>query len=433
MISLSNISISSAAKYYFESDNYYVKDSPEHKNMCQWYGNLINKFDLTKTIEKNDFLKLLSGELPNGIKLGRVQGEQKVHAPGIDITFSAPKSVSILAEVFGHTDLKQAHKEAIKEVLQLVENQYMYTRKLVNGEKQLEKTNDMAAALFEHNVSRNLDPQLHTHCVLFNITQRQDTNFRSADFSKIFDDKLYLGQLYRHSLAIKIKELGYNIVPGKKATFFEIDGVPSSVMEKFSSRSQDIKDKFGESFNVASAKQKAKVTLITRKTKQETDIINLSETWKDSIKDIKLDIRKEYSFKSNNENAIKCFEYSLDKAFEKSSIVSTKDIISRALLFSRYESDFKTFEKILSEYIKSTHLLPVKNNDKYGTYFTSERAINLEKQTIEYMRKGHNSYKPILSSEMAKDLINLTQLNANQKIAAQFVLSNKDLICGIQG
>jgi len=85
---------------------------------------------------------------------------------GIDLTFSAPKSVSITTLIGGNKDLLEAHKKAVKFTLSYIEENYIGTRSGPKSARVFEKTGRMVAATFHHGTSRLQDPQLHTHCVV---------------------------------------------------------------------------------------------------------------------------------------------------------------------------------------------------------------------------------------------------------------------------
>ena len=89
-------------------------------------------------------------------------------------TFSAPKSVSLLAEVFESRGVREAHESAVKETLRYIEKELACARQTVEGRTKRVQTGNLIVALFRHNTSRDLDPQTHTHAVIMNTTQRED-------------------------------------------------------------------------------------------------------------------------------------------------------------------------------------------------------------------------------------------------------------------
>ncbi len=159
-------SAAGAADYYSSKDNYYFLGDLD----SQWLGEGAKQLGLEGPVDLDAFTDLLHGRLPNGVELGReVQGNH-VHRPGHDLTFSAPKSVSLLILAGGDRRLLEAHHEAVKETLAIIE-QNVSARHTKDGVTSIVPTGKMVAALFTHDTSRNLDTQIHTHAVLANVTE----------------------------------------------------------------------------------------------------------------------------------------------------------------------------------------------------------------------------------------------------------------------
>ena len=227
-------SASGSAKYYA---GYY-----EQGKYSQWFGKGSERLGLKGEVKQADFEAVLKGELPNGQVLGRYGKDGKwEHRPGYDKTFSAPKSVSLLALIGGDERLINAHMDAVAKVVDYIEREYCYARKKEDGVEKPVQTKDLIAALFTEFSNKNNEPQLHTHSVLMNATF--DGEKYRALWSDIFSDKgkvKYLGKVYRNQLAQNIKELGYNIVKVGREGLFEIEGVDRKVIEYFSTRRKEI-------------------------------------------------------------------------------------------------------------------------------------------------------------------------------------------------
>ena len=106
------------------------------------------------------------------------------HRAGWDATFSAPKSVSLTALVGGDDRVREAHRESVRVALHELER---YTQARIGNIHAPETTGKFIAATFEHDTARPVDgyaaPQLHTHAVIFNVTERENGQtraFRSA-------------------------------------------------------------------------------------------------------------------------------------------------------------------------------------------------------------------------------------------------------------
>jgi conjugative relaxase-like TrwC/TraI family protein len=156
----------------------------------------------------------------------------------LDLTLSAPKSVSLQALVFGDTRLVTAHREAVEETLRHVETHFAQCRAGSRKDRTVVVTGKLAIARFEHDLSREKDPHLHTHNVVINMTP-EGGKVRALHNDELFQSKRMLGTLYRNELALRVKALGYDVQLGKEGTF-EIAGFAREQIEAFSKRHQQI-------------------------------------------------------------------------------------------------------------------------------------------------------------------------------------------------
>ncbi|KAB8035622.1 relaxase domain-containing protein (plasmid) [Silvanigrella paludirubra] len=160
--------------------------------------------------------------------------------PAYDLTFSAPKSVSIAALVGDDKRLIDAHRNAVKYALSVVEKEYSQTRIVENKNRNIILTNNIIAATFEHDISRKIDPQLHTHCVMMNMT-KNNGEWRSINQDGFYYSSKKLGAIYQNELAKCIKKLGYEIQLNPNGTF-DIKGYTSEHLLHFSKRSLQMKE-----------------------------------------------------------------------------------------------------------------------------------------------------------------------------------------------
>lgn len=139
------------------------------------------------------FTAVLEGKLPDGADLTHMVDGVNKHRPGYDLTFSAPKSASVLALVAGDTFLIEAFNKSIDITLNEVEK-LASTRTMKEGVTEFEPTGNLVVAKFLHDTSRNLDPNLHGHAVVANATL-------SKDGWKTLSTDTKPGGVYRHRMA----------------------------------------------------------------------------------------------------------------------------------------------------------------------------------------------------------------------------------------
>ena len=215
---------------YYEQDGYYAKDDPRHRFASAWAGRGATELGLEGPVDAAVFQAVLEGEVPDGSgrRLGRKDKDGKIHhRPGRDLTFSAPKSVSLAALVGGDERIVHAHDRAVKATLAWVEGNAAETRVQdpQTGRMVRARGQEIVAATFRHDTSRNLDPQLHTHAVLANMVRGEDRKWRTMANEGLYERQKLIGMLYRSELARNLTELGYGIEKTHADGRFEIAGV----------------------------------------------------------------------------------------------------------------------------------------------------------------------------------------------------------------
>src|ERR1700756_2721884 len=164
------------------------------------------------------------------------------HRAGWDATFSAPKSVSLTALVGGDERVRAAHRESVRVALDQLEH---YTQARIGGNHPPETTGRFVAAKFEHDTARPVDgyvaPQLHTHAVVFNITERDNGQARAIQPQSLFASQQFATAIYQSELTYRLRQLGYEITAGRSGAP-EIKGYTQEYLDASSPRSQQIRE-----------------------------------------------------------------------------------------------------------------------------------------------------------------------------------------------
>lgn len=260
----------------------------------QWFGEGAKALGLEGEVEQQVFQGILDGQVPGGPLLGKIEtGPEgalvREHVPGLDLTFSAPKSVSVLALVKGDPDVIRAHDDAVKTALSFIEKRVLETRQSFDGVVSATTGQDMVAALFREESSRELDPQLHTHAVIANMVRGEDGEWRSLHNPALFQNKMLVGQIYRNELARRLVNLGYEVERTSQQGLFEVTAVPAEVRDAFSTRRKDILAQlraWGRSDAVAAAN----AALHTRRSKQSAATGPLVEAWRSIVDQLGYDL-----------------------------------------------------------------------------------------------------------------------------------------------
>lgn len=251
MLTVRKLSLAQASTYY-SRDNYYTKEQGE------FHGKLKDELGL-RDLTHESFTQLLQGINPStGESLVSSKKGKEAAVPAFDFTFSPSKSVSIVYEAaIAKGDMalasamQTAHDNAVNTALSHIEQEEIKARVQKGGKRQSVNTGSMVAAKFQHDINRALDPQLHTHSVIFNLTKCEDDKFRALDAAHLLKKGSpiikNLGQFYRESLKEELQKAGFELRDTNKSeSFYELKNVDDTLIEAFSSRNIAIKAKVEE-------------------------------------------------------------------------------------------------------------------------------------------------------------------------------------------
>lgn len=286
MLSVASLSSAAQAGSYYSKDNYYTAE--DARATSEWAGQGAREMGLAGRVEVGAFEAALRGIAPDGTMVG--EGSGKEHRPGMDMTFSAPKSLSLLAYIGGDQRLLDANMAAVKQTLAWVERNLAEARVREQGTIRVEKTGNLIVALFQHDTSRNLDPQAHVHAVIANATQTADERWRSLHADQLWKQNTLIGAIYHAYLRQGVERLGYQTETAGKHGAFEIAGVSREAVEAFSTRRAEILQKADE-IGATSPEGRSAVTLRTRPGKAVIeDRAALRQSWVDRAREAGIDL-----------------------------------------------------------------------------------------------------------------------------------------------
>ncbi len=265
MISLTAVRSAAAAGSYYAADNYYSVG--ELTDGSQWMGEGARQLGLEGRVETAAFAEVLAGRLPDGSLLEARRGE---HRPGLDMTFSAPKSLSLLAILGKDERIVEAFRQFVETTLGWAEKNLAEARVWDASSKrqQVEKTGKLVAAAFLHDVNRNGDPQLHVHVVLANATLASDGKWHALRNDELYRAQHLLGAIHNAELRGRIEALGYETVPAQNPIDgeFHVKGFSREAIEAFSTRRTEILDALARE-DRSSPREREIAALATRRAK----------------------------------------------------------------------------------------------------------------------------------------------------------------------
>ncbi|WP_230291007.1 MobF family relaxase [Croceicoccus sp. Ery5] len=286
MLSVANVRTAGGAANYFAADNYYTRADAERSG--GWLGKGAEALGLRGVIEASQFEAVLKGMLPNGSRVG---SDNRAHRAGTDLTFSMPKSWSILALVGGDRRILDAYGASVRETLAWAEKNLAETRMEVRGKERVVATRNLVIGLFQHDTNRNQEPNAHFHAVIANVTQGPDGKWRALRNDKLWKHNTLLNAMTMARFRLAVEKLGYQVGEYGKHGNFEAVGVPKPVRDAFSSRRAEIL----EAYSTMEAKGPAALdaaTLMTRADKGPVaDRQALVSQWREAAAQLDFDPR----------------------------------------------------------------------------------------------------------------------------------------------
>lgn len=425
MINCKNVAAAQAESYY-RADDYYTKDSPP----AAWYGRGAERLGLSESDADRLFSELLRGQLPDGQDIaGGAGGKRRA---GTDLTISAPKSVSVAGLVFGDERVVAAHREAVAAALGHVET-LIQARITENGQVRTEHTGVMIAREVLHDTSRAGDPNLHSHCVILNATQRADGRWVALENRKIFRAQRELDAIYKSELAVRLAGLGYDLRTTKNG--FELASVSDTQIQSFSTRKAAIDaalEARGTSRQGASAEEREKAALGTRDRKQIYDRDQLQQEWLDRGHEMGLVLTTPAApaaVPDRREAAGQAVEFGIDHLGERESAWSDRDLQNAALSAAWGKA---TWDDLKVGLAKAEIRGAVVR--KLDGSLTTEVAQQMEKQMLSIELRGRGAIEAIARDrEAMTGALDRTKLNDKQRGAVEFALTTENRIVGIQG
>lgn len=462
-----------------------------------WFGKTAERLGfIDKKFSEKDYKGVMEGKFSYfDTNIGKTvnvdltkNSKNKEHHAGIEITLSAPKSVSIMAEVFKDNRVRDAHTMALNSVMEYIQNNLVYTRSSKDGKMQLEKVDNLLAIKFTHHTSRNHDPQLHTHILLANIIIDKHGKVKTAEHTSIFECERFIRELYYNELANNLMQLGHEVEWQKKVTQMapEIKGIPKEFNDFFSTRRKQIED-FAKQHNISLEDAEALEfgCLATRKAKDNSiGVDELSPVWLEKVKSlgINIDEFKAIMYQNNLENMEKlktintkalnqAVNNSINHLTERKSTFTKEELVSCIVDRTNGIYGIKQIQKAISNNKElvdnnlelekySKHLGIFSNREKI--IFTTKTQIEMEDKILSFIENGKNKFKSVIEinnlvkNNNLKNIANINSinnllfsdnvktndkinsktystLNSNQRMTVDFILNNKDQFLAIQG
>ena len=365
-----------------------------------------------------------------------------------DFQCGAPKSVSVMALVAGDERVRKAHAQSVKVALSELETfAAVQTKEIIGRMKRRDFTGEICAALFEHDASRSLDPQLHTHCVVANATWDKTRQRWSAltEYEMVHAIR-YAGKVYQNDLAIRLKAIGYRILDehDKRGNVigWQIEGVSKEVRDEFSQRRRDI-DAGIEAFRAqyGRAPSSSEIGVITRSTREEKLDKSNPQTAE------KVRASQLARIKSEDLNALKtlvetaapavaapdkerlALKAAIAHGFERASVKKAHAILADALNMALGSVDLKRMKRALEWGEGGAKLLANETDNALMAEYATLEGVKTEEWSVGFVNATNGKCHPIADKAALEEI----GLSEEQKEAVEFVCRSKNQVVAVRG
>ena len=461
MITLSKpISAGQAQAYHKEEfanakENYYTEGE---RVRGEWQGQLAQRWGLTGEVNEQQFARLSEGQHPEtGEQLVRhqtareyvnAQGERvrsMEHRAGWDATFSAPKSVSLTALVGGDDRVKEAHRESVRVALDEMEK---YVQARIGGNVPAQTTGAWAVAKFEHDSSRPVDgyaaPQLHTHAVVFNVTETADGNTRALQPQELYKTQQYATAVYRSELAARLQGMGYEIERGEHGQP-EIKGYSREYLEASSPRRQQIEEQLREqgregagaaqiaAHQTRDAKQplshdevRAQHQKLAAEYGQQPQRVLAEAAERPGV-----ELRPESSQTAAHDGV----SYARERGMEREAVADERTLMRDALRHTMGEARLPEIKAEFERRVQSSELIEVPRREGLaGRAFTTGEMQGYERELIDRMKLGQGNRDVLADGQTRQQTMEQhPHLSLSQRNAVDTVLTSRDQMMALEG
>lgn len=437
MLSVSAMSGGQGAYYTALAREDYYLEGGEPPGL--WAGNGAKVLGLLGEIDKEAFSNIFDGLDSKGRPLVQNAGQENRQA-GWDLTFSAPKSVSVLWSLLPTetgAKIRECQLEAVRKACQYLEDEAGWTRRGKAGA--IREKAGLIVGLFEHGTSRAGDPQLHTHALFMNLAVRHDGTTGTIESKPFYQHKMAAGALYRSELAVQLQQkLGVEIE--RVRSWFEVKGIDKNLTEHWSTRRKEIEEALAKS-GFQSSKASEMAALNTRHVKQHIAREELFEEWKTKGREMGWDadqaqtILKEGPYRHENPPRV---------ARALAVKEALNDITNHQSYFSERELVRKVAEQAQGRGIGAADVLAATRDylsenavhlrDGNQLFYTTPEMLELEKDMLTRAEKSRTGTQhQVADLVVAQAIKDNSHLRQEQKAAIEHITRGKGGIAAVSG
>jgi conjugative relaxase-like TrwC/TraI family protein len=404
----------------------------------EWFGRGAGRLNLAGPVGEKEFVALCEGNDPatgnrltqrrNNVrrKAGKWVANRRIF---YDYTISPPKSISLVA-LLQDPRIVGAHERAVAAALAELET-FAETRVRRGQKREGRLTGNLVVARFRHDTSRELDPHLHTHCIVFNATfDPAENRWKAVETHGMLKARRFANSVYEHELCRELRGLGYEF--RSKGNSFEIAGVPQSVIERFSKRHRQIDDETAR--RIARGKSRGNLQDVReqvahdkrRRKIRESTAERLRQSWSEQ-----LGVDERAGLESLAAGGLAAgtvpsdlpalLDWGERHVFERSCVVPQHELLAAALLHGRGQNF--SLAGLREELARRPTVFALD-----GGEVTSRELVGLEMDLVAIARQTGQSEGPIHAGFTAN-----AQLGEEQRRAVMRILESRSFITLFRG
>jgi len=478
-----------ATHYYADqADDYYSRDG----SAATWQGDGARRLGAVGPIDPARFKAMLQGGFGQGITAGQsIRKDAKARA-ALDLTFGAPKSITLQALIGGDERLIQANDDAVATALAYVEKHLAMGRRKEGGKSRVEHTGNLIIAKFRHETARPTegaapDPHLHVHALLMNLTQRADGQWVALSNEQIFQLLRVTDSIYQAALERNVRALGYAVRHEKN--HIELAHISRQQIEFFSKRSAGITAELtalGTTRDQAPHRLRQGINLAHRQAKaQDLSRDELHHVWRESAAAIGMQFSQaglqasptHETDKSSDLVAQASLNWAIQHLAERESVMPLANLLQSAVRHAGGHTDAARIQAAIQTQVQAgtliqeaphycstqdTHAAPMTREGwasevmrlrgspresalhlvdqaivqgrllMESPRYATRRAFEAESRILAAEQRGRGAWQAALPATSAEAGLD-DRLTPGQREAVMLIASDADQISGIQG
>lgn len=419
------MSLKGAVEYFREHlkvGDYLVE---EGRSEMTWFGQGAEKLELAGVCDLDEFSRLCQGQHPKtGLKLGvRDKGTNRRLCYFGQI--SAPKDVSIAYLVGGDQRIGAWWDEAVRDALKEIEA-VTATRVRRGGADEDRVTGNMIASVVTHETSRALDPQLHTHVCIMNLTfDPVEQRWKGVQPSQFYRHNSFFREVCHAKLAARMQEAGYELESSRKLGF-NIKGLPADLRDRFSKRRVEILQRAAAEGATSQAALQA-ITVKTRASKTKATAADLRAGWIEQAGESMATVRETIAAAAGVRRApppptpAEALASAEAHLFERRSVVDERFLLREALIAGRGGVSLDEIRAAVISRLEQGELLYIEGE------IASRETLAAENEFVGWAKDQRDTCGQLGTTP------DLAGLGRDQALAVADLLGSKSRITILQG